>query len=192
MWDRSIAAACFGSLLFVLPAGAEQISKIKIGNWNGGAYTHTQTGEFSHCAASADYKSGITLVFSINRDLTWALGLANDQWNLAEGDSYPVQYQVDRSKTYEGTATAIAPNQVKVPLPGDDRLFNRFRRGNMLTIVAANQTMHFSLKRTSRMLSSLFDCARHWRDRYTKPTDNPFGSSGDSGGSSGSSDNPFQ
>ncbi len=188
MWYRSIAAACMGSLIFVLPASAEQISEITIGNWNGGAYTHTQTGEFSHCAASASYKSGITLVFSINRDMTWALGLANDNWKLTEGDTYPVEYRVDSSKAYEGTATAIAPNQVKVLLPGDDNLFNRFRRGNMLTVVAANQTMRFSLKQTSRMLSSLFNCARHWRERYSKPTDNPFGSSNGSGGS----DNPFQ
>ncbi|WP_346906558.1 hypothetical protein [uncultured Roseibium sp.] len=191
MWYGSIAAACMGSLLLALPAKAEQISELTIGNWNGGAYTHTQTGEFSHCAASANYKSGVTLVFAINRDLTWALGLANDSWKLTEGDTYPVQYRLDRGKTYEGTATAIAPNQVKIQLPGDDSLFNRFRRGNMLTIVAANQTMRFSLNQTSKMLSSLFNCAKHWRNRYSKPTDNPFGNSGSDGGSDGGG-NPFQ
>jgi len=191
MWFRSIVAACFGSVVLALPAAAEQISRMEIGNWNGGAYTHTETGEFSHCAASADYKSGITLVFSIHRDLTWAMGLANDNWKLTEGDSYTVRYQVDRGKIYEGTATAIAPNQVKVALPGDDRLFHRFRRGSRLTVVAANQTMQFSLKQTSRMLSSLFDCAKHWRANYSKPTTNPFGSSS-GGGDGGASDNPFQ
>lgn len=188
MWYRSILAASLGSLLLTLPVRAEQISEMNIGNWSGGAYTHTKTGEFSHCAASANYKSGVTLVFSIYRDLTWALGLANDNWKLTEGDTYPVQYRVDRGKTFEGTATAIAPNQVKIPLPGDNRLFNRVRGGNMLTVVAANETMQFSLKQTSRMLLSLFDCAKHWRDRYTKPSTNPFGSSN----GSGSSDNPFQ
>ncbi|XIA65443.1 hypothetical protein ACFIOY_03690 [Bradyrhizobium sp. TZ2] len=32
---------------------------INVGNWKGGAYTNDQTGAFSHCAAGAQYASGI-------------------------------------------------------------------------------------------------------------------------------------
>lgn len=180
---KRIALILFGSWLACAPAIAEQISEFNVGNWRGGGYTHTKTGDFSHCAASADYKNGVTLVFAIHRDLTWSLGLANDNWKLTEGDTYAVQYQIDRSSIYDGTATVIAPNQVKVPLPGDDALFGRFRRGRMLTIDAANQTMNFSLKHTSKMLGTLFECAQYWRHKYQKPKSNPL--SGDS------SSNPF-
>lgn len=175
MNGRMIAVAGLLGWLVSAPAWAEQISSFDIGNWNGGAYTHTQTGDFSHCAASAQYRSGITLVFSIDRQLTWAMGLANESWKLAEGDSYPVRYWVDRGSDFTGTATAITATQVKIPLPGDDRLFLRMRRGSVLTVRAANQTMKFSLKSTNQMLSTLFNCAKHWRDRDVGPTpDNPF------------------
>ena len=183
MLPKKVAAMVLGGCLVSLQASAEQISQFKIGNWSGGGYTHTETGDFSHCAASADYKSGITLIFAINRDLTWAMVLANENWKLTAGDTYTVQYRVDRGSRYEGTATVVAPNQVKVPLPGDDALFNKFRRGTILTVDAANQTMHFQLNQTSRMLAALFDCAKYWRDRYQKPQSNPFGD--------GNSSNPF-
>ena len=183
MLGRTIFAVFVGAWLVSAPASAEQITQFNIGNWNSGAYTHTETGEFSHCAATAHYQSGISLIFAINRDLTWALGLSDDRWKLTEGDSYPVQYWVDRGYVYDGTATAVAPNQVKVPLPGDDRLFYRFRRGRMLTVVAANQTMNFSLKDTSRMLAKLFECAKYWRRQNLKPDANPF--------EDDSPDNPF-
>ncbi|WP_321344111.1 hypothetical protein [Breoghania sp.] len=165
-------------------AQAEQISKFKIGNWEGGAYTHTQTGEFSHCAASASYRSGITLVFSIHRDLNWAFGLVNKNWKLEVGKTYPVRYWVDRGRDYSGTAEVISESQVKVPLPGDDRLFAAVRRGRQLTVLAANDEMKFTLTTTNRMLSRLFDCARSWRKRDLNTPSNPFSSGSDS-------DNPF-
>ncbi|MEI2386648.1 hypothetical protein [Breoghania sp. JC706] len=155
-------------------AQAERISHFKIGNWDGGAYTHSKTGAFSHCAASASYRSGTTLVFSVHADLNWAFGLVNNAWKLKTGESYPVRYWIDRSPDFVGTAEVISEHQVKVALPADDRLFARVRRGRLMTVRAANDTMKFSLTSTNRMLSRLFECARSWRDRDPAARTNPF------------------
>ncbi len=174
MRKRTLLVTCAVYWLLFQPAVAEQISHFEIGNWSGGGYTHTETGEFSHCAASADYENGITLVFSIDRHLSWAMGLFSEQWKMTEGDSYPVRYRIDRSGTHDGIATVVSPSQVKIPLPGDDRLFNRMRQGQLLTVEAAGQTMKFDLNKTGQMLATLFDCAKYWDRSYVKPSENPF------------------
>ena len=164
--------------------GAERISRFKIGNWDGGAYTNDKTGAFSHCAASASYRSGTTLIFSIHSDMNWAFGLVNNTWKLKVGETYPVRYWIDRSPDFVGTAQVVSEHQVKVALPGDDRLFYQIRRGRLMTVRTANDTMKFSLSSTNRMLSRLFECARYWRNRDPGAQTNPFS---DDGGSS----NPF-
>ena len=58
------------------PAGAVEIAPLKVGNWTGGAYTNNDTGAFSHCAVSADYRSGVLLLFSVTRDLQWSMGFS--------------------------------------------------------------------------------------------------------------------
>lgn len=182
-----LTMAALAGLLALVPARAERISNFKIGNWDGGAYTHSGSGAFSHCAASASYRSGTTLVFSIHKDLTWAFGLVNRNWKLKPGETYEVRYWIDRGRPFFGTAEVVAANQVKVPMPGNDRLFGAVRRGRLMTVDAANQTMQFALTSTNRMLSALFDCARYWRSRNLGSTRNPF-SDGDPGGNSA---NPF-
>ncbi|MDJ0931631.1 hypothetical protein [Breoghania sp.] len=186
MFAAGIVAIGLVSLVASGTAQAERISHFKIGNWDGGAYTHSKTGAFSHCAASANYRSGTTLIFSIHEDLNWAFGLVNSKWKLKVGAEYPVRYWIDHSRDYMGTAEVVAESQVKVPLPGDDRLFARVRRGRMMTVQAANTTMNFSLTSTNRMLSWLFECARYWRNRDLGTEMNPF--SNDNGGGS---NNPF-
>ncbi|PTW63466.1 hypothetical protein C8N35_1011520 [Breoghania corrubedonensis] len=165
-------------------AQAERVSHFKIGNWDGGAYTHSKTGAFSHCAASASYRSGTTLIFSIYTDLNWAFGLVNNTWKLTPGQTYPVRYWVDRGRDFVGKAEVVSEHQVKVPLPASDRLFAQVRRGRLLSVRAANDTMTFSLTSTNRMLSRLFECARYWRNRAPAAQSNPFSNDG-------GSSNPF-
>ena len=49
-------------------ASAEKIATLTSGAWKGGAYTSNSTGDFSHCAANARYKSGVALLFSVTRN----------------------------------------------------------------------------------------------------------------------------
>lgn len=153
------------SLLMTMPATAARIEHFKIGNWDGGAYTHSKTGKFNHCAASAQYRNGNSLVFAIFRDRTWALGIVNKDWKLKVGDTYPVRYRIDSGSELSSKAGAIATNQIKFSLPGDDRLFNRMRRGSLLTVSLGFKTTKFSLTDTDAILTRLFKCVGEWRKR---------------------------
>lgn len=161
-WALFLAVAA--NLLTVLPATAARIEHFKkTGNWDGGAYTHSKTGKFSHCAASAKYRNGNILIFAIFKNRSWALGIANKEWTLKVGDTYPVRYRIDKGAELGGKARAVADNQIKLPLPGDDKLFNRMRRGSLLTVSLGFKTAKFDLADTDAILTRLFDCVGEWR-----------------------------
>jgi hypothetical protein len=63
-------------------AFAKPIRLFNVANWKAGAYAKDATDQFSHCAASARYKSGITVYFSINRSFEWSMGFSNPTWKL--------------------------------------------------------------------------------------------------------------
>ena len=166
--------AIAASLLIARPATAERIEHFKkIGNWDGGAYTHSKTGKFSHCAASASYRNGNTLIFAIYKNRTWALGIANKDWKLKVGDTYAVRYRIDKGAEHSGKAGAVADNQIKLPLPGDNKLFDRMRNGSLLTVVLKSkttsfettkfETTKFKLTSTNAILTRLFKCVGEWR-----------------------------
>jgi len=110
-------------------ASAEPIRDFKIGDWNVGSYSFTGTNQFSHCAASGLYRSGIMMLFSINNKFTWSVGFANNQWRLNKGAKYDVIFKIDNYPPLTGTAIAITENQVIVPMADNVELFSLFRRG---------------------------------------------------------------
>ncbi len=172
-----IAAAATGS------TEAAQMTSIEIGNWKGGAYSNNETGEFSHCAASAKYRNGQTLLLSISRDKTWSVGFANDGWNLDPGSKHPVRLKVDDGHTYSGTASARTRYLVQVMLPRSKRLFEQFRNGLNFHIKTRNGEINFALTDVDRLLGILVRCARHHRQASTnlfssnRRSADPFGSS---------------
>ena len=113
-----------------------------------GAYTDNATGEFSHCAVNARYKSGVALFFSVTRDRQWSMGFANSHWNLSPGNRYPVRFQVDRGPILKSTATAKTQKMVQVHLPAKNRLFRHFKVGGMLKVAAGSKVMRFNLTGT--------------------------------------------
>lgn len=55
-----------GAMLAFPALAAGPFAKFTVGNWAGGAFTNNDTGQFSHCAVSASYKSGVTMHASLN------------------------------------------------------------------------------------------------------------------------------
>jgi hypothetical protein len=155
-------------------ASAAEIAKIQVNNWRGGAFTNDKTGAFSHCAASANYKSGITLLFSVSADRTWSMGFSSPSWEFTPGTRYPVEYWVDEGQRLKGTALAKTPKLAQVFLPANDSLFAAFRQGQMLRVAAEKQTLVFRLTDTSELLTTLLKCANDHQNRRAVP--NPFGS----------------
>ncbi len=159
-----VALALAGAMTLVSnSASAEKIAELKAGAWNGGAYSNNETGQFSHCAASARYKSGTTLLFSVTRTGKWSMGFANDAWSVTPGSTYDLAYRVDNGRIMRGVARARNGGVVQVFLPPKSKLFSHFRTGEMLHVAAANRVMKFNLTNTSKLLQKLVRCAAHYR-----------------------------
>lgn len=172
-----VAAVSAGS------ADAARIAPLEIGGWSGGAYSDDQTGSFSHCAASANYRSGVSLLFSVSNDEAWSMGFSSQSWSLVPGNRYPVQFRIDRGTVIDGVAVARNPKLAQVVLPANNRLFQSFRRGNILRVAAAKKVLEFRLTDTSKLLSRLLDCARHFAakaepDPFASDVTDPFSGTG--------------
>lgn len=155
-------------------ADAAEIAKLRVNNWNGGAFSNDQTGAFSHCAASASYQSGITLLFSVTAQRSWSMGFSSPTWDFVPGTRYPVEYWVDDGPRLRGEALAKTNRLAQVFLPANDALFVAFRQGQMLRVAAERQTLSFRLTDTSELLSTLLRCASDYQKRAAPA--NPFGS----------------
>src|SRR5262249_60869879 len=94
-----IASAVVACVLFSSPTfAAGPFGTIHVGNWQGGAYTNDTTGAFSHCAAGAGYQNGLFLSIAQQADHSWMIGFVDPNWNLPEGQSFPI------SLTFDGQA----------------------------------------------------------------------------------------
>ena len=144
-----------------------------VGNWSAGAYSVAGSMAFDHCAASAEYKSGITLIFAVSRTFQWSMGLYNSSWQLSQGSTYQITYAVDGSGPTIAKAVALGPSQVEIPLAPNVTLFQRFMHGNQLSVNAASQNFLFDLTRTIELLPDLLRCVENYVGQ-APPSNNPF------------------
>ncbi|MEM7429635.1 MAG: hypothetical protein AAF441_26480 [Pseudomonadota bacterium] len=175
---RIAAAAATIAAAFALTtatASAEKIANFSSGGWKGGAYTNRQSGNFSHCAATARYKSGVTLVFSVTGGRQWYMGFARNSWGLRPGTKYPVRFQVDNGPVLKAAAKAKTQKVVEVFLPPRDNLFRSFRNGGELKVLVGRKRMAFNLTGVDRMLAKLYRCATHYAKRHGN---DPFANTG--------------
>lgn len=158
---RTIAAAAFTTavLATVSSASAEKIADVSFGAWNGGAFTDAHTGTFSHCAANAEYRSGVALYFSVTSKHRWSMAFSNDHWEFQRGRGYTVHYQLDDGPVIESTAIAKSKALVQVHLPASGRLLSRFQKGSVLKVITNRKAMQFTLTGAGQILSRLYKCA---------------------------------
>jgi hypothetical protein len=149
------------------------LSTFMVGNWSAGAYSVAGSMAFDHCAASAEYKSGITLIFAVSRTFQWSMGLYNSSWQLSQGSTYQITYAVDGSGPTIAKAVALGPSQVEIPLAPNVTLFQRFMHGNQLSVNAASQNFLFDLTRTIELLPDLLRCVENYVGQ-APPSNNPF------------------
>ena len=107
-----IHGVLFGLASFPFVANAELISgsAIRYGNWSGAAYSYDTTGTFSHCAISAVYNSGETLILTVNEDATVSVGVISPNLNMTVGQTFPVALYIDNRSPLFGTAEALDAN----------------------------------------------------------------------------------
>jgi hypothetical protein len=161
----AIPAMC-GALFAMLsmPANAEQIpgSNRVVAGWQMGAYTGAR-GQFSHCAMSTPYKSGITMYFSISGDYSWRVGWSHPQWQLKKGQSVPIAVYVDGIGPHNLQAIAANSEMALAELPAKGAVFDLMRKGYNMKVYAEGQTYGFNLDGTYAALTEVLTCA----DRYS-------------------------
>jgi len=166
--------AALAVIVIASPVQAAVLESYNIRGWSIYAYSNEQTREFTHCAMASTYKSGITLMFSLNKSGQWSMGLFNNNWNLTKGKKYNFDLRLDRAHGENWFGYANSPQLIEIPLPNSESLFEKFRRSEVLTINAANGTFSFILTNSNEALESMAVCAdRHKRAIASNPFEKP-------------------
>ncbi len=164
-----LAAALLSS-----PAMADgPFSRFSVGNWAGGAFTNSESGQFSHCAVSASYKSGVTMHASVTAAFGWNLGFSNPNWTLKVGDTIPLELVFDRSDVVRIDGKALQPKLVVISMPANSGIIRAFRGAQYLEASALGSRYTFVLTSTSRMLPALVDCVKQNANLKVAPSGNP-------------------
>lgn len=152
------AALVILTLLAVFPASAKMIGDYSFsGGWTGEAYGDDRTGQFTHCVASVDYKSGLTLLVSVDANYVWNLGLVKPDWGLKLG-SAKISYRFD-DNVWRNTTTEINdPEVVIVTMPDDATIVDLFRRSRQMLMRINGRQYGFNLDGTARVTVELVQC----------------------------------
>lgn len=147
----------------MLVAKEIQGSYFSYGNWIGAAYTNDQTGSFSHCAVTAEYVTGDTLIFSLDRSGAVGVGVSSPELNLQPGTRFPVSVEVDNRRSFTADAVAKSSDLAILYIDNLEAALNAFRRGFNLQIEAIIEGEYvrggYSLKGTFRALDMMTECA---------------------------------
>ena len=141
MFIRPVATL-FAAVLLATTVQAATVEEFKAEDWDGLAFTSDSTGDFTHCSVYATYKNGSTLYLSYEDGDSWYFSVANDNWKLDEGGSYPVKFKVDGRGEVEGTGSALGPTQIGLPVETDHPFVGQLRRGNRLDHGASGRYRH--------------------------------------------------
>ena len=152
-------AVLMAAVSFNLSAEARgPYGSINVGNWKGGAYTFDQSGSFSHCAAGAQYTSGIYFVVMIDGNGGWSLGFAHENWTLTHGQAFPLTLTFDGQQPFNVHGVPVADKLVRVPMPTNSALIAQFRKARAMTAFTQGQLFQFNLDQTGQLLPVLANC----------------------------------
>ena len=177
-------------LLFSTPVFAtEEIYTFQVGEWEGAAYRDTSTRAFSHCSIFALYEGDIGLAFGITAEYDFRIMLGNENWVLGDGVFYEVGLQVDRQNL--GTYTAFSSEEAYLVISLGNRqdIYELLRRGQVLTVTAAQEKFYFQLIGTYKALPKVKECV-DLALAFSTGNQNPF-ALGQSGAFVPDQENPF-
>jgi len=131
---------------------------INVGNWKGGAYTNDQSGAFTHCAAGAQYASGIYFAVTIDNKATWSLGFAHENWTFANAQAFPLVLTFDGQTPFNVHGVPISDKLLQVPMPDNSALITQFRKAKTMTAFTQGRLFQFKLDQTAQLLPALANC----------------------------------
>lgn len=155
-------AVAFASILAVAsPAGAAEVETFDVAGWEGRAFTDDGTGDFSHCSILAEYRNGLTLIFSVGSDLVWWMSLVNPDWKLETETDYRVYYKVDGQRFTEDKGFAVDTDQINVELGPRSAIIDQLRHGKSLRFELGRDSWGFDLDGSNTALTGTYDCTQH-------------------------------
>jgi hypothetical protein len=155
---RLIAAVGISFALLTSANAAGPVNGFTVGNWQGGAYTDDRSGEFSHCAASTLYKSGVSFFVAITKDLNWNIAFSNKDWALVPNEQMPVRLIFDNKNKFEVFALAQSPDMVVASMPTASALISLFKQSSFMDTSIKGQNIRFKMDGTNRLLATLENC----------------------------------
>ena len=124
---------------------------IRVGNWVGGAFSN-QAGAFSHCAATASYANGISLVVGRNAGGSWLPSFASPAIQLKTGESVPIDLIFDGQQQARLFGAANTSNMVTFVMPPN--VARTFQKASLMAATAGGAPLQFNLTSTSPLIAA--------------------------------------
>jgi S1-C subfamily serine protease len=156
MFKAFVAACVLQAAIISSALAAGPYGSIKIGGWIGGAFTNDKTGEFSHCAATTSYASGIILVIGQNTANSWLLGFASPSFSFTTGQSIPIDVIFDGQSAARIFANANSKIMMTAILPPN--VARTLQRSSLMAATTGGNTYQFNLTSTGPLLPVLANC----------------------------------
>ena len=155
MW-RLLVACVVNTLVASASLAAGPFGTVRVGEWTGGIYTSDQTGAFSHCAVSASYANGVSLLIGQEANSAWLIGFANSSFQFPKGDTLPIDILLDGQHQARLVGTAVSKDFVKATLPAS--VASNFRKSSFMAATARGTTFQFNLPQADQLMSVLTSC----------------------------------
>ncbi|MEM8552183.1 MAG: hypothetical protein AAGF45_07345 [Pseudomonadota bacterium] len=158
-WGQSLAV----SIPLVVAAGTAQAQLDhqfvwKGGNWNGYVWTDRETGAFSQCTVQVGSYHFVDLVLSFGHEFGFSITLVSDRWGLNVGESGTATYRLGRNRPRFARVHAHQTNAVRMDLPDDPNLVDRFRRARQIQVSSFVGDFTFGLSGSNRAIRWLRGC----------------------------------
>jgi len=154
-----ILCATIIALELVSTAHGATLWSEQMGKWTVQAFANDQTKAFSHCGG-IQIVGGNALMFAVNANNGWSMGIVNDKWQLSKASRYNVRYWVDAHEPENTTAVAISPKLFELPIRDVGDLYQSVRSGYRIFVYTESGGQQFELAGASRVLSYIDQCAK--------------------------------
>lgn len=144
-------------------SNAAMIEKIKVGNWEGGAYTDDNTNSFLSCIVGTTFVNGTYFNISSFAHGGTGIGVFAPSLQLQVGEPITGTLKIDDRYFSSFEGRAISETGVSIIFSEADPVFEALRRGRMLTLTSRFGIVYYDLKDTAKALTELKRCADKYR-----------------------------
>jgi len=155
--------ALIATVLAPVATQAALIEKIKVGNWEGGAYTDDNTNSFLSCVVGTTFVNTTYFNISAFPFGGTGIGIFAPTLKLEVGTPITGNVKIDDRyfNTFEGRA--ITESGISISFADGDPIFEALRRGRLLTLTSSVGVVQYDLTDTARALSEVKKCVEKYR-----------------------------